>query len=177
MSGIAGPDGVAAAFAAALARREARRNVYRSYTEAERLQAVLEGRALERVSVFAPEFRDAASAGELWDDRILQAGKEPVRGRPEFRFLAGLAAAARDAGAAAATAAVRDARELDWRQQVAVYGTLRHWKGEPLAVKFGADRVVAAVLAEWDRLGLATQPPEDPQPRRRRDLTEAEALA
>lgn len=82
---------------------------------------------------------------------------------PETPVLFAVAAAARGGGLAAAVAAVRSsgARRLDRRAQWVVYQCLGDWRGAGNAGRFGADRVVAAVVAEWARLGLAVSDPDD----------------
>ena len=148
---------VGEAYAAAVERRKARANHYRSYSDSDELKARLEGRTLERVSITAPEYREPSSPAEFWDERIIEAGGAAKRSWPELAFLAGLAAAARD-GEAAARAAVRDARQLEPAQQWAAFQNLVRWKAD--AARFGAERTVNAVLTEWSRWDLAEEEPD-----------------
>jgi hypothetical protein len=150
-------DEVAAAYAAALERKQDRRNVYRSYTEAERRQAWLKDRPLPNISINAPEFREPKTAGEFFDDRIIERGK--LTGFPETPVLVAIAAAARES-AAAAVAAAKAAKGLERPVQAVAYANLLLWKGHPEAGVTDAERVVVAVLNEWSRLRL-TETMED----------------
>jgi hypothetical protein len=143
------------AYRAARARLEERRNRWTTYTEAEHLRAKLEGRILRESSIHDPEFRPAATAAEAFDDLMVQVGSPANRGIPEFRFLAGLASAARDGGATAAVKSVKDARQLTPAQQHATYENLLVLKKEADSRFADMERVFSTVLAEWERLDLA----------------------
>ena len=146
------------AWEAARERREARRNVYQSYTEAEELRARLEGRTLERVSIMAPQFRGPSTAAEFFDDRILERNSS-FWGLRETPVLIEVAAAARE-GAEAAVRAVKAARQLDRPAQWVVCQSITAW-GRGDAAKTGADQAVNAVLREWSRLRLQQGDPDD----------------
>jgi len=143
------------AYRAARARLEERRNRYVTYTEQEELRAKLDGVELPRVGMYAPEFRAPATAAEAWDDVVVRLGGPLNRGWPEHRYLAAVAAAARDGGAAAAVKAVKDARQLEPAQQHAVYKNLLSLEKDPDKRFADVQQVVRAVLAEWERLDLA----------------------
>lgn len=152
---------IAAAFAAAVERRDRERpNDYRSYTEAEELQAKLDGRKLERVPVTAPVHKDAETSGQWWDDRLLERNNS-TWWHPDTPVMFAVAVAARDGGRRAAVEAVRAARQLEPAAQWDAWRNLRTWRGHPLAVRFGAEDVLNGVLAEWERLRLATEEPDD----------------
>jgi hypothetical protein len=146
-------------YEAALARyQQDRRNKWHSYTEAERRQAWVEGRELPRMDLYAPEYRPPETAAEFFDDRIIEWGHRP--GFPEAPVLIEVAAAARES-AEAAVQAVRAARRLDRRIQWVIYQNLLSWKQHSNADRTGADRTARAVLAEWSRLGLPEEDPDD----------------
>jgi hypothetical protein len=177
-------DEVAAVFGAALERKKRdRRNVYVSYSDAEELQARLDGRQLEKVGLYAPEFKDPISAAEWWDDLVIRHGS-PLGGGsfPGSPVLVAVAAAARDGGADAARAALKGARQLEPQVQFSIYRNLVLWRKEDAAYRFGADLIVGQVLAEYERLRLPTEDPAaKTQGKRRRrawdKLTESEATA
>jgi hypothetical protein len=143
------------AYKAALARHALRRNHYQSYTEIEELRAKLDGVELSRVGLYAAEFRDPATASEYWDDQVIRFGNALNRGWPEHRFVAGLAVAARDGGAAAAVKLVKDARHLEQDQQAAAFQNVRAMEDGTGAKLADVQRVLRAVLGEWEHLGLA----------------------
>jgi hypothetical protein len=143
------------AYRAALARHEERRNRYVSYSEVEELRAKLDGVELPRVGMYAPDFRAPETAPEYWDDQIIRFGNFLNRGWPEHRFVAGLAAAARDGGAAAAVKLVKDARHLEQDQQAAAFQNVRAMEDGTGAKLADVQRVVKAVLGEWEKLDLA----------------------
>jgi hypothetical protein len=169
-------DEVTAAYQAAVERKKRdRRNDDRLYSRGERLKAEMQDTELPRNSVFAPEWREAASAAEWWDDRLMERNRS-LHWLPETPLLYSLAVALRDGEAAAALAAVKAARQLEPAVQFCVYENLRLWRGHDLASKFSAERAVDRVLAEWDRLKLPTGDPalaEQPARRRRKWDTEA----
>jgi hypothetical protein len=173
-------DEIAEAHQAALARkRHDRTNTYRAYSDAEELQARLEGRRLERVSIYAPEFKDPESAADWWDDRILERNSSHW-GFPEVPVLFAVAVAARDGGPGAAREAVRAARQLQPAVQWTVYRNFQLWAKHETAIRFGADQVVGQVLAEWERMRLPTEDPapkERPPRRQRRWEIETEAAS
>ena len=143
------------AYRAARARLEERRNIWHTFTEQEHLVAKIEGRTLRDSALSDPEFRPAATAAEVWDDLVIQLGKPANRGFAEYRFLAVLAAAARDGGAGAAVKSVKDARELTPAQQHATYKNLLSLERDAGDRFADVHRVLGAVLREWERLGLA----------------------
>jgi hypothetical protein len=182
-------DEVTAAYGAAVERKKRdRRNVYVSYSDAEELQARLDGRQLEKVSLYAPEFKDPSSAAEWWDDLVIRHGS-PLGGGgfPGSPVLVAVAAAARDGGADAARAALRGARQLEPQVQFSVYRNLELWRKEHTAYRFGTDLIVGQVLAEFERLKLQAEDPatdtasDETAARRRKrrpwDITETEATA
>lgn len=142
------------AYRAALARHAERRNVYVTYSEREELQAKLDGVELPRIGMYAPDFRAPETAPEYWDDQIIRFGNFLNRGWPEHRFVAGIAVAARDGGAAAAVKLVKDARHLEQGQQAAAFQNVRAMEGAGAKLP-DVQRVVRAVRAEWERLDLA----------------------
>lgn len=179
MAALMTREEIAAAWSAALARkREHRANVYRAYSEAEELQAKLDGRRLEKVSVYAPEFKDAESADQWWDDRIVERNSS-WWGDPVTPVLFAVAVAARDSSAGAAAEAVRAAKQLEPRLQFSVYANLQLWRKHDGAFRFGAEQIVDRVLAEYERLRLPTEAPAavaEPERRKRKwELTESEA--
>ena len=99
------------------------------------------------------EYLGPAGAGEWLDDKIVRT---PPQLGPWTAALYEVAGAARD-GAAAAVAAVRSARALSEWDQWHMYVTLRAWRADPLCPV----PVFRAVLAEWERLGLAAEEPSD----------------
>lgn len=144
-------------YEAARERLEARRNVYRTYTEAEELRARLEGRTLPRTGLYEPDYRQPSSIGEFFDDRVIEWGG--LLGDPAVPVLFAIAAAARE-GQAAAVRAVKAARGLDAEAQWVVFQNLTAWRQEATAVTTGAAGVVGAVLAEWARAGFADERPD-----------------
>jgi hypothetical protein len=147
-------------YQAALERVKARRNEWRSCSEAERRRAWVECRELPpRQDLNVPSLRPPETAADFFDDRICEwAG---LRGDPVMPVLLAVADAARG-GADAAVKAVRAARQLDVRAQWVACQNLSIWRQHGHAAKTGADRIVAAVLGEWSRLKLArTDPDED----------------
>jgi hypothetical protein len=137
------------AYRAARARLEERRNHWVTYTDLEHLRAKLEGRTLRDSSIADPDFRPAATAGEAWDDLVVRTAGPLHRGIPEYRFLAVLAAAAREGGAAAAVKAVKDARQLTPAQQHMTYGNLLSLEKDPGERFTDVQQVVRACLGEW----------------------------
>jgi len=169
------PDDAAPVFAAALERKQSRRNVYVSYTEAERRQAWVECRELPNPPVNGPEFAAPKSAGEWWDDRIVE--RWTVRGWPETPLLVVTAAAAAWDGDDAARAALRAAGNLEPALQWTVFQNLRLWRSHADAARFGVERTVDVLLAEWSRLKLPERDPAVTRktPRRRRSWETAAA--
>jgi hypothetical protein len=153
------------AYRAARARLEERRNHWTTYGEAEHLRAKLDGRTLRESSTSDPEFGPAATAAEAWDDLVIRGGGPLNRGFPEYRFLAVLAVAARDGGAAAAVKSVKGARQLTPAQQAATYRNLESLKKD--AGFADVERAFSAVLAEWERIGLAQLADEQAEARRK----------
>lgn len=154
------------AYRAARARLEERRNHWTTYTEAEHLRAKLEGRTLRESSMNDPEFRPAATAGEAWDDLVVRLIGPLNRGDPGFRFLGGLAAAAREGGAAAAVKSVKEARQLVPAHQHVTYKNLLSVEKDPGERFADVQQVLRAVLAEWKRLDLAQGDEEHERHRR-----------
>jgi hypothetical protein len=142
------------AYRAARARLEGRRNHWVTYTETEHLRAKLEGRTLTESSIHDPVFRPASTASEVWDDQVIRFGGPLNRGWAEHRFVAGLAAAARDGGAAAAVKLVKEARQLEPDQQAAAFQNVRAMEDTGAKLP-DVERVLLAVVSEWDQLGLA----------------------
>ena len=174
---------VAAAYDAALERKnEGRRQEYVAYSEAEELRAKLEGRKLDKVSIYAPEHKAAASAADFWDDRIIErASALGMRGFPETPLLITIAVALRDGRPGDALTALRAAGQLDPDVQWAVRESLRLWRAHGDAHQFGAYEPIGRVLAEWSRLGLQDMEPRPGKPARRRqrpwEVIETEATA
>ena len=142
---------------AARERLEARRNVHQSPSEAERRKAWMEVRELPQGTLYAPRFRPPSSAAEYFDDKIIERNRQ-YWGLPETAVLLEVAAAARE-NASAAVRAVRAARKLDARVQWVVCQNVREWGRDGDAARTGADRITAAVLGEWHRLGLQEEAP------------------
>jgi hypothetical protein len=170
---------MAAARAEAIGRKKQdRRNVYTTYTDAEELRARLDGVTLPRVGINAPEFRDPVTLAEFWDDRVIEWSGQ---GFPEAPVMTAVAVAVRDGGADAARAAVAAARLLEPAVQWSVYLNLKRWEALGDAARFGADRTVGQVLGEWSRLKLPTEDPataeQPPRRRRHRWETDTEATA
>jgi hypothetical protein len=154
-------DPVAEVHAAAMERRELRRNRLETRTDKEVRTAWLEGRTLP--SIYAgPEIRPAETAAESWDDIVLRYGGQLNRGWPEMRLVAVIAAAAATRGDGAAVAAVKAARELDRPQQAGLFRNLQELEKDADAVRTGAARVITRCLAEWARLRLAETEREVP---------------
>lgn len=152
-------DPLAVTWEAARERVEARRNRWRSYTEAERRQAWVENRELPRQSSSDPAFRAPETLGEWLDDRITERHRQ-FWSYPETRVLIAIADAARG-GAEAAVKAATPARSLDRRAQWGAYSNLLEWKREHEAAKLGADRIINAVLRAWEKSGLAAEDPDE----------------
>jgi hypothetical protein len=170
-------DEVAAAYRAALERRSLERRFTREWTEAERRQAWVDNVELPERRLYDPDYKNAESARDFWDDRILERNSSWF-GRPETPALSALAVAARDGGDLAA--AVKLAQRLEPRAQWAVFGQLGLWRKHGDALRFGADRIVDRALAEWERLKLPTEDPAAkarPERRRRRWEIEQETPA
>ena len=144
-------------YAAARERLEARRNVYRSYTDTEELRARLEGRTLPRVPLDAPDFRGPETVSEFFDSRLIE--RRQFFGCPEVPLLYEVAEAARQ-DAAAAVRALKAARKLDPRTQWVIHQAITEWRRCEGADKTGAERTVSALLAEWSRLRLAEEDPD-----------------
>lgn len=162
MTAVMDRDVIAEAHRAALARHEERRVHFRQYTRAQELQAELDGRTLEYVPVNSPPFREARTAAEFWDDQLLRFAS-PLNSCPENRVIAAVAIAARDGGADAAVAAVRAARDLTRPKQYAVFANLTSLAADRDGARFGADRVIGQVLAEFTgRLKLQAHPSPSP---------------
>lgn len=154
-------DEMGAVFRAAVARlREGRRNVYQSYSRADRLRAELDGRTLPSASIFSPEFRGPETVAEFFDDRIIEWGKMP--GDPVAPVLLAIADAARE-DLEAAVRMVKTARQLDKRAQWTAYQNLLKWKqgSRSANATAAAERIVNTVLGEWSRLHLAEGNPDD----------------
>jgi hypothetical protein len=150
---------VTAAHKAALERKKRdRENVYKSYTVAEERQAWLEGRELERISIYSAPYRDPATLAEWLDDRVLEWGQRLMRDRPEAALMVAVAEAARESTAAAARA-LKAARELTAAEAWAVYQNLDGWPALDPTRRLGADLLGAALTAEWRRLKLPTEDP------------------
>lgn len=143
------------AYRAARARLEERRNHWVTYSDDEHFRARVEGRTLRDSSTSDPEFRPASTAAEAWDDLVIRTGNPLSRGFPEYRFLAALAAAARDGGEAAAVKSVKDARQMTPAQQHQTYLNLGSLEKDPGARFAEMQPVFRAVLGEWQRLDLA----------------------
>lgn len=148
---------VAEARRAAVERLQERRNVWESHTEAEQRRAWVDGRALPRMDIFAPEVRPGQTLGEWLDDRVLE--RTALAGFPETQVLTGILEAARQ-GQGDAVKAVKAARQLDRGVQAVAYRNVLAWKGHADAPKVGAEALMNAVLTEWERLGLATEDPD-----------------
>jgi hypothetical protein len=159
-------DEIAAARNAARERYEARRNVYRSYSERERRAAWLEERELPSCGIYDPEFRDPETPAEWLDDVVLQWGGT-MRALAEAPVMVAVAEAARES-AAAAVKALGAARELAPAAQWSVFQNIRSWRSQDESGRLGTVRLTAALLDGWSRLKL---PEEDPglerKPRRR----------
>jgi hypothetical protein len=182
MAALMTREQVAEAHKAAMGRKEARRQVYTTYTDAEELRARLDGVTLPRVGLYAPDYRDPSTGAEWWDDRVAERNSS-TWGFPETPLLTALAVLLHDGDDDGAREALKAARGMEPAVAWCVYRNLGHWQKHPDASRFGADRAVGRVLAEWERLRL---PAEDPaaapeaKPRRRRPwekLTGAEATA
>lgn len=157
MTALMAPAEMAAACRAAVERKKAGRRVeYRSYTVQEERQAWLEGRELERVSIYAPEWRDPENLAEFLDDRVIEWGH--AQGSPEAPVMIAVAEAARES-TAAAVRALKAARALPPEVAWNVYRNLDRWRALDEAGRMGVGPLVAALSAEWRRLKL---PAEDP---------------
>ena len=151
-------DEIAAAWKAALERKQARKQEYTTYTDAEELRARLEGVTLERVGLYAPDYKDPRTAAEWWDDRIAERNRSHWD-FPQTPLLATLAVLLHDGDAGGARAALKAARGLEPAVQWCAYRNLLLWRGHADASRFGAERAVDQVLAEWERLKLPTEDP------------------
>ena len=146
-----------AAYKAALERKKAGRRVeYRSYTLEEERRAWLEGRELERVSLYASEWRDPETLAEWLDDRAIEWGHS--MGTPEAPVMFTLTEAARE-NAEAAARALKAVQGLPPEVQWNCYQNLDGWRRLDETGRLGAGPLVSALLAEWRRLKL---PAEDP---------------
>lgn len=180
MGAVMTRDEVAAAFRAAVERRNTERRYVREWTVAERREAWLDGRELPERRLHDPDYRRPETAADFWDDRIIERNSS-LHGFPETPVLYTLAVALRDGDEGAAHAAVTAARHLEPRVQFCVYRNLQLWGKRDEAFRFGADQAVGQVLAEYERLGLPTKEPaaEERAERRRApwDITETEAAS
>lgn len=147
-----------AAYKAALERKKTERRVeYRANTVAEERQAWLEGRTLERMSIFTtPDWRAPQNLAEYLDDRLIEWAHAGAS--PEAPVMIAVAEGARES-TAAAVRALKAAKELTPEAAWSVYQNLDRWPGIDETRRLGADRLTAALLAEWRRLKL---PEEDP---------------
>lgn len=143
------------AYQSALGRlRSTRRNPFRTYTEAEQLRAKLDGKPMPSAGLYDGEYREPRTPGEFFDDVTVRWGR--MGGWPEAPALVAVAVAARD-GAQAATRALRAAvKDLPLEARRSVRENLGLWRAAPAAQSTGADVVVGAVVAEFDRLGLGS---------------------
>lgn len=144
-----------------------RSNDVRSYTREEEREARMDGRTLPRHDWNAPDYRDARTAAEFFDDRIITHGS-PLGGgsMPAAPVLVAVADAARES-AAAAVEALAAARQLEPQVQFNVYRNLLLWKSAADAGTTGAAVTVSALLREYSRLRLPEEDPSAPKPEKR----------
>jgi hypothetical protein len=111
-----------------------------------------------RVQVNAndPDTRPAATLAEWCDDRILATG---AHDKPEGILLFEILSAARQDGIPAAVAAVAGGRRLDIWQQWIAYQVLAAWDGKTTTAVAASGPLMAAIRAEWRRLGLRDEKP------------------